>query len=97
MVSKKSNRSKYVKRRVPRPKFSTTFVTIGIGVGMLGGLAVEVALKRPDKLIMLAGVVSGMAVASTVAGLRYWRETHLWRRSRNAARSPDSPFDSLKN
>lgn len=78
---KKGNRSRYAKKRTPRPSFSTTFVAIGMGIGMLGGLVVEVAVNRLDKLIMLAGMLAGMAVSSAVAGVRYWWEARAWRRS----------------
>lgn len=56
----------------------------GLAIGIFGGealtVAIQVALGRPDKWVMLAGGVGGAAIGSVFDAARYWRSRRKWRR-----------------
>lgn len=71
-----------------RPEFALTgIVTGGVG-GMVIGLIMEVALGRPQQIIMVVTGLVGLALGLTVETIRYaWR---LWRWNVAKARQSES-------
>jgi hypothetical protein len=78
-----ANVSKYERlRRPPKPEFALTGILIGAFAGEALAVTVEVAISQPNRWIMLAGGIAGIALGSLFETARLWRRMRKWRESR---------------
>jgi len=66
-------------RRPPKPEFSLLGVIVGVAVGEVLALGIEVAASNMNMLIMLAGGIVGLLVGSVVEMGRFCWRKHQWR------------------
>lgn len=67
------NISKHERARRPtKPEFAWTGVIVGILVGWVGSLVVEIGMGRPKALVMIVGGVAGVLLGFGFEGIRYW-------------------------
>ena len=82
-------------RRPPKPEFLVTGLLIGVFGGEALAIVVEVAVRRPNHWIMLAGGVAGALLGAVFEGARYLRSRRRWRAFKNLENTP-SDSRSLK-
>lgn len=66
-------------QRLPKPEFSLMGVIVGVAVGEVLALGIEVAARNLNMLIMLAGGIVGLVVGSVVEVGRFCWRKHQWR------------------
>lgn len=66
--------------RPPKPEFSLLGVIVGVSVGEVLALGIEVAARNLNMLIMLAGGIAGLVVGSVVEVGRFCWRKHQWRK-----------------
>ena len=69
------------RERVSRPKkpeFAMTGVIVGLVVGWLAGLGLEVLLHQKMIVMMLSGV-AGVLLGTAFEAIRFWWRLHLFR------------------
>ena len=67
------------RHRSSKPEFSLLGVIVGVAVGEVIALGIEVAAQNMNMLIMVAGGVVGLGVGSVVEAGRFCWRKHQWR------------------
>ena len=65
-------------RRPPKSEFALTGILIGAFAGEALAATVEVAMGQPNRWIMLAGGIAGIALGSVFETARFWRRKRKW-------------------
>ena len=85
MRKKFSNLSRRERKARPaKPDFSFFGIIAGLIVGWLSGLAWEVALNKPARLVMLATGLGGVALGGALESLRYWVRLRRFKAARQS-------------
>lgn len=70
--------------RPVKPELSFLGIIAGLIVGWLTGLAWEVALNKPERLVMLTTGFVGVALGGALEGVRYWIRLRRFKAARQS-------------